>query len=302
MAADKDDLVLEVLRPIVPDLTRGELRRDGGTLSWIASSPRPVTVILDAGSCATLLTWAPVLADLSADYRVIAYERAGYGRSDRAPLLTLGAQVDDLVSLLTCSGDGPLIVVGHSWGGLLAQLASWKVPSAIAGLVLIDPSHEEVWADESASVAGPPIAPGSANWASELSDLRVELALDARELAHRIRGDSRLQDRWVAAQLSYLATEDQARIWFDEFPMMIGSIEEIRARRAIAAYIEAPIELITVSKGPQDIQKVERHAALIGSLGDVHHLVVTDSKHNIQEARPALVVDSVRRVAHRAGV
>lgn len=299
---DEGDTVLEALRHLVPDLMRGELRRHGGKLSWIASTPRPVTVILDAGTCSTLLTWAPLLADLSADYRVIAYERAGYGSSDRAPLLTLGGQVDDIVSLLRRSGDGPRILVGHSWGGLLAQLAAWEDPSMIAGLVLIDPSHEEVWADESASVTRRPITPGSANWASELSDLREELELHARELANKFGGDPKLQDRWVAAELSYLASEDQARIWFDEFPMMIDSIEEIRARRAIAAYVEAPIELVTVSKGPQDVQKVRRHAASTGSLGDVHHVVVSDSEHSLQEERPALVVDSVRTVAHRAGL
>jgi pimeloyl-ACP methyl ester carboxylesterase len=53
--------------------------------------------------------------------------------------------VGDLVAVLEAVG--PCVLVGHSWGGLLAQLAAWERPDLITGLVLIDPSHESLWSD-----------------------------------------------------------------------------------------------------------------------------------------------------------
>jgi pimeloyl-ACP methyl ester carboxylesterase len=50
---------------------------------------------------------------------VIAYDRAGYGASDAAPV-DLDLQLDDLVAVLEVAGPGPCVMVGHSWGGLLA--------------------------------------------------------------------------------------------------------------------------------------------------------------------------------------
>ena len=35
------------------------------------------------------------------------------------------------------------MLAGHSWGGLLAQLVAFSRPDLVAGLVLMDPAHEE---------------------------------------------------------------------------------------------------------------------------------------------------------------
>ena len=265
----------------------------------MGTSKRPVTLILDGGSCSTLLTWSSIFAQLASDYRVIAYERAGYGMSEPMLLPTLQEQVNDLVQLVVQIEGDPLILVGHSWGGLLAQVAMWECPSAVSGLVLLDPSHEEVWADESVVVHGPLISPGAAIWGSRLADLRSEIEIDAREMSVELNDDVELRARYVAAELSYVATDEQARIWFEEFPMMIGSINAIRTRRARAPFIDIPIELLTVATGPGDDQKVARHASLIGTLGDVHHVVVSDPEHNLHHTRPTLVLDSIRKVAAR---
>ena len=56
----------------------------------------------------------------------------------------LDRQVDDLVSVITGLGAGPCVLAGHSWGGLLAQLLAFRRPDLVAGLVLVDPGHEEM--------------------------------------------------------------------------------------------------------------------------------------------------------------
>jgi pimeloyl-ACP methyl ester carboxylesterase len=36
------------------------------------------------------------------------------------------------------------VLAGHSWGGVLVQLLAFRRPDLVAGLVLVDPGHEEM--------------------------------------------------------------------------------------------------------------------------------------------------------------
>ena len=83
--------------------------------------------------------------------RVCAYDRPGTARNDdtvtdSTPVLqptTAQQGVADLHALLTAAKEpGPYVLVGHSWGGLIARLFASTYPDEVAGLVLIDPASE----------------------------------------------------------------------------------------------------------------------------------------------------------------
>ena len=77
--------------------------------------------------------------------QVCSYDRAGYGWSDSGPLpRTDGRIVTELHTLLTRAGiPGPYVLVGHSSGGLIMRLYAYTYPQQVAGLVLVDSSHED---------------------------------------------------------------------------------------------------------------------------------------------------------------
>jgi pimeloyl-ACP methyl ester carboxylesterase len=78
--------------------------------------------------------------------RVCAYDRSGTpvgekpSRSDPVPQpTTAGDAVADLHALLTAAGEvGPFVLVGHSYGGLVARLYASIYPEEVCGLVLVD--------------------------------------------------------------------------------------------------------------------------------------------------------------------
>ena len=82
---------------------------------------------------------------LAPHVRVVSYDRAGLGGSAPAPgLVTIDRQIDDLASVITGLAAGPCVLAGHSWGGILVQLLAFRRPELAAGLVLVDPGHEEM--------------------------------------------------------------------------------------------------------------------------------------------------------------
>jgi pimeloyl-ACP methyl ester carboxylesterase len=111
-----------------------------------AITPAQPTIVLEAGLGELSLTWAGVAPALAESHRVCAYDRAGYGWSDPAPgQPSAAATVTDLHTLLNAAGEpGPYLLVGHSLGGLYARLFAHRYPDEVAGLALLDPSHEEM--------------------------------------------------------------------------------------------------------------------------------------------------------------
>jgi pimeloyl-ACP methyl ester carboxylesterase len=107
--------------------------------------PGSALVVLEAGAFNTVETWRDVHAPIATFARACAHDRPGRGASGPAPPgLDASGYIALLRDLLRTSGEPPpYVIVGHSLGGLIAQLYAASHPSDIAGLVLVDSSHAD---------------------------------------------------------------------------------------------------------------------------------------------------------------
>lgn len=103
------------------------------------------TVILDSGLGVPANGWILVQPEVAKFTRVCSYDRAGYGWSGESSGPRTSDQVaKELRDLLTVSGEkGPFILVGHSFGGYNVRVFTDMYPADVAGLVLVDASHED---------------------------------------------------------------------------------------------------------------------------------------------------------------
>jgi len=103
------------------------------------------TIILDSGAGGFSLEWRNIQYSLAQYARVCAYDRAGYGWSEMGHLPRTTKRIaHELHTLLQNAGiHGPFIIVGHSFGGYTAQYFARNFDNEIAGLVLVDSSHDE---------------------------------------------------------------------------------------------------------------------------------------------------------------
>ena len=117
--------------------------RDGRRLHVERSGTGSPTVVFEAGMGASRNEWGAVVPLVATQTASVVYDRSGLGRSapDEHPR-DLQRLVDDLVDLVGQLGDGPFVLVGHSWGGPIVRCAAARLTACIAGLVLVDQTDE----------------------------------------------------------------------------------------------------------------------------------------------------------------
>jgi pimeloyl-ACP methyl ester carboxylesterase len=129
----------EVVAPLIDIGGRRLYRSDVG-----AGDP---TVILEAGLPDSAAPWSGVIPATASFARVVSYDRPNTiaGASDPAPTPRSAADaVTDLHALLNAAAvPSPYMLVGHSVGGLFVRLYASRYPDEVAGLVLVDSSHED---------------------------------------------------------------------------------------------------------------------------------------------------------------
>lgn len=113
---------------------------DGRNFAYqdVGSGP---TVLLAHCSGASHHAWAPLAAALSDRYRVLAPDLLGYGRSEPWPVNARLHPWSDLGALLALAelADGPVHLVGHSYGGTVALEAARVLGTRVRSLTLIEP-------------------------------------------------------------------------------------------------------------------------------------------------------------------
>jgi pimeloyl-ACP methyl ester carboxylesterase len=98
------------------------------------------TVVLEAGFGADTFAWRDVQPEVGRSTRTCAYDRAGAGNSVAPPgVRDARDEIADLRRLLGRARiEPPYVLVGHSYGGVLARVFAHLYPTETAGLVLID--------------------------------------------------------------------------------------------------------------------------------------------------------------------
>ena len=110
---------------------------DGLSLE-VLNPEAPLSVVLVHGAPDRGTTFRPLLPYLGG-FRVVVYDRRGYGRSLTAkPPETMADHANDLLSIVA-DQPTPCVVVGHSFGSNPSMLAASLQPGAVAALGVWEP-------------------------------------------------------------------------------------------------------------------------------------------------------------------
>ncbi len=114
-------------------------------------TPNGRTVVLLHGKNFTAATWERSIQVLTgAGYRVVALDQIGFGKSTKPAHYQYSFQqlARNTQALLAGLGVGPVTLVGHSTGGMLAVRYALMFPQLVEQLVLVNPIGLEDWKAE----------------------------------------------------------------------------------------------------------------------------------------------------------
>lgn len=233
-----------------------------------ASVQGSLTVVLEAGLNASSETWSNVQPEIAKFTRVCSYDRAGIGKSDASPHepATASQIARELHLVLSKAGvTGPVVLVGHSFGGLIVRMYAGLFPNHVAGIVLIDSVHEEE----------------TARWLALMPP-------DTRRQMEAAGGRRLLGGEQIDLERSN--AEMRAANWRTRMPLIVLS----RGRESYNPD-DYPPQLRSLAPRGEEL-RIELQEELARRSSRGRHIFAEKSGHLIHRDQPELVIDSIRTV------
>ncbi|UCI09666.1 alpha/beta fold hydrolase [Mesorhizobium sp. B1-1-8] len=117
---------------------------DGARLHFFeAGQGLPLLLLHGNGSTAEDFITSGIFDKAALKYRVLSFDRPGFGRSSRSRgrIWSARAQADLLHAAAAKLGIGRYIVCGHSWGAAVALELARRHPGSVAGIVMVSGYH-----------------------------------------------------------------------------------------------------------------------------------------------------------------
>jgi pimeloyl-ACP methyl ester carboxylesterase len=266
----------------IPDAP-GQLVDAGGVQLHIncIGTGSPV-VVLEAGFPGSSLDWTLVQPTVAQFTRVCSYDRAGFGWSQQSKEARSSSQIaEELRALLSAARvPSPYLLVGHSMGGLYVRAFARKFPDSVAGIVLVDATHEDQWDYE----------PKRFWTTSDSPSIRLKQPEIVRpQTVASILKDMWSTDRWKSGER---AEREAIKITVADAQknpkrLPVVPLVVLSAGEEIGWSDNAPISALKA-------QQLQREMAAFSSMGTWRP--VPGANHYIHLSQPAAVANAIREV------
>jgi proline iminopeptidase len=192
-----------------------------------------VLLVLHGGPGFDHTYFRPDFDRLAARSRLVYLDHRCHGRSGRPPVetFTIEQAADDAAGLLDHLGADGAVVLGHSYGGFIAQELALRHPDRLAGLVLVDTTPGQLGSAEDRGLdQGPP---------------------PPREFVELITDQPRSDTEFAAAVPRLMAFYLHRLSWADVEPRLSG----------VAFHAEALVRGMSVLRSWSSVDRLGRIAA-----------------------------------------
>ncbi|MBO2456161.1 alpha/beta fold hydrolase [Actinomadura violacea] len=220
-------------------------------------------------------TFAPVIDRLASGGTVVSYDHRGWGAARDLPgPYGIEQLADDVLDVVRGLGLSNYVLVGHSMGGKVAQLAASRRPDGLAGLVLVAPAPPRPAVDAQAADALAHAYDSRATVGDALQHVLTHGPLPA-DLREQVLTDS-------------LAASDDARLAWPRH----GITADITT--AAAGAIDVPVHVLAGQHDRVD-PPASLEANLLPFIPDAHMTVIDDTGHLSPLEAPGALATQIDR-------
>jgi pimeloyl-ACP methyl ester carboxylesterase len=277
------------------------------------------TVVLEAGISASSLSWSALQPQIAGFARVVSYDRAGLGWSDRARVpCTPSPLADELHEMLHAAAIAPpYVVVGHSYGGLIVRAFAAKYPEEVVGIVLVDSLHEGEWLQPTRTqrriLQGGVLFSRIGALLAAFGVVRLCLDLLSRGAGGAGKGVLSLFGPTATKVVTRIVGE-VAKLPREVLPSIRSHWSRPKSFWTMSRYIGAlpqssaqmrelpplpKIQLAVLSADSEDPHRRAEQQQLAQLCAEAEHMFVPECGHWIHLDRPTTVADAVRRMVER---
>ena len=242
----------------------------------------PVRVLAIHGLTGHGQRWQRLAEDHLPDIAIAAPDLLGHGRSSYAAPWSIDANVAALAALVRRQAAGPVLVVGHSFGGAVALHLAAAHPGLVAALVLLDPAIglDGAWMAEIAdAMLASPDYP-------DPDQARAEKAAGAWADV-----DAGLLDAELAEHL--VALPSGRYRWRISLPAMMSYWSEL-ARDPVLPAAGTPTTVLRATFTSPAYVSDSLITSLTERLGSDFRLIDVDCEHRVAQAKPAQTAAAIR--------
>ena len=260
------------------------------------------TVVLDSALAGSSLSWSEIQPELANMTEVVSYDRAGFGWSDASPTpRTVDNMVAELDRLLDGAGvEPPYVLVGHSYGGWIAQLFASRHRAKVAGVVLVDAPHPSTWmspdVEQRRRVARGARLARRAAWSARFGAMRLMFLLARVRVFSKHERVVDLLDKTPPSIRETLRT-----FWVQPRTLEALASQIENAPESAATVFEemrdlGEMPLVTITAADPDPKRLADQRQTSALSRASRHVVATTSGHWIPLEEPGLIIDAVRDV------
>jgi pimeloyl-ACP methyl ester carboxylesterase len=237
------------------------------------------------------------LLDLAAErYRVIAFDRPGYGHSERprSTIWTPAAQADLLHAALQMLGVSRSIVLGHSWGASVAVALGLRHPEAVQALVLASGYYYPTVRADVALMSGPAVPIVGDVLRYTIAPLVANLMVPG--VLRKIFGPAPVPARFAQFPIGLALRPGQLRASAAESALMIPDAIALRAH-----YRELKMPVVLVAGADDKLVTTERQSARLHA--EIPHSTfhsMPGTGHMVHHSAPHSVLAAIDEAARAA--
>lgn len=241
--------------------------------------------------------WEPLWGKLAERHRVIAYDRAGYGYSDKPDEgYDISSDARRLLELVDALGLDRPTLIGWSYGGAVVQEAARLAPAKVDRIVLIasvGPAldlHGEKRASRVLSLLTSPVGPALARWVFAVPPLARRVVKSRAAQAYS--GETEIPVGWIERSYAHMSQWGSQRTFVEEARFMKPHVLKPQEITVSALVITGSDDWLVPESVARDLDRRLPRSKLFVVQGASHMVPVTHAAEVARKIEEFLAADA----------